>query len=305
LRCLVLHARPMVRTIAFRLIVVLVASVLVGCSPRPQGVVLIDPYLSGLLSDDDIAGWQRAASSEGLKLELVHLLLPDDGGPLFDQMHAALESGDNYQVVLVTPVLLREAELLAELSADHLQDDIVVLGVGEDYLSPGLRGVAFDRAPAYRHLGEFLAEKAGNAGKAVSGSVSEGAQITDLVLFFAYDTPEARSSAAALGLGVDGRVEIQELWYTTVPDQERIRRDIHEWRSSNTVMVFALGSAAPAALRVSQELSLPSVFEAGASEYENVLYSVEFPFAHLVAAAVRGERMVPAVIGSRTRPVGR
>ncbi len=305
MRCLVLHACPTVRTIASRLIVVLAVTVLAGCSPKPQGVVIIDPYLSGLLSHDDIAGWQGAASSAGMTLELVHLLLPDDGGPLFDQMRSALESGDNYQVVMVTPVLLREAELLATLSAPHLDEDVVVLGVDDGNLSSGLRGVGFDRAPAYRRLGERLAERADNAETAESRTEFDSTSVADLVLFLALDTPEARRAAVALGLGVNGRVEVHELWYTTIPDQERIRRDIDAWKQRNAVMVFSLGSAGPAALRVSKELSLPSVFEGGASGYENVLYSVEFPFTHLVAAAVRGEKVVPAVLRSSSEPVGR
>ncbi|TVR86435.1 MAG: hypothetical protein EA428_14355 [Spirochaetaceae bacterium] len=275
--------------------VALFAALLVGCSPKSQGVVLIDPYLSGVLTDDEFARWQRDASSEGLRLDLVHLQLPDDGGTLFDQMRIALELRDDYQLVFVTPVLLREAELLAELSDEHLQGDIVVLGVDEGRLPTGLRGVAFDRNPAYRQLGELLAEEA----------TSEGKDLIELILFFAIDTPETRAAANSLGVGVADRVKIEELWYNTVPDDERVRRDIEMWAEPNSVTVFAFGAAAPAALRISKERGLRSVFEGGGSEYEHVMYSVDLPFARLLGAAVRGETVVPAVIGSTSRSVTR
>ncbi len=266
-----------------------------GCSSRPQGVVLIDPYLAGVLSDAELADWRRAASSEDLKLDLVHLQLAEEGGALFDQMRSVLASGNNYHVAFVTPVLLREAELLAELREDFFQGKIVVLGVGADNLPRGLRGVAFDRLPAYRELGELLAER----------SASDRDDSIDSILFFALDTPENRSVAAALGSALEDRVGIKKLWYATEPDQERIRRDIDEWKAPNTLAVFALGASSSVALQISREHALPSVFEGSGFAYEHVMYSIELPFGGLLRAAVRGEPDVSAVLRSASLPSGR
>lgn len=271
------------------------AAVLVGCTPKAQGLVLIDPYLSGVFADDEFSEWQRAAASEGLRLDLVHLQLPEDEGTLFDQMRVALELRDDYRVVFVTPVLVREAELLADLSDEYLQGDIVVLGVNEDQLPTGLRGVDFDRVPAYRRLGELLAEK----------SDLDGDEKIDLVLFFAIDTSEARSAASALHSGIRDRVEIRELWYTSAPDDERIRRDIEMQATPHSIMVFASGAAVPAALRISKDRALRSVFEGRVTGYEHVLYGVELPFAHLLRAAARGDSTAPAVLRSKSRSVDR
>ncbi len=295
MRCLIVSPCPVVRTMLRYLGAAVLAAVLVGCSPKAQGVVLIDPYLSGVFTDDQFASWQRAASSEGLRLDLVHLLLPEDGGTLFDQMRVALGLRDDYRVAFVTPVLLREAELLAELGDDYLQGDIVVLGVNQDRVPPGLRGVGFDRVPAYRRLGTLLAEE----------SEAGHDKNTDLILFFARDTPEARSAANALGTGVRGRVEIEEVWYTSVPDDERIRRDIEMRATPHSVLVFASGAAVPAALRISNDRALRSVFEGNLTGSEHVLYSVDLPFADLLRAAVRGESIAPAVIRSKSRSVDR
>ncbi|MCA1754974.1 MAG: hypothetical protein LC641_09820 [Spirochaeta sp.] len=265
-----------------------------GCSSRPQGVVLIDPYLAGVLSDAELADWRRAASSEGLKLDLVHLQPTEDAGTLFDQMRSVLASGKDYHVAFVTPVLLREAELLAELSEDLFQGDVVVLGVGADKLPEGLRGVEFDRLPAYRELGALVAER----------SAADPDNSIDSILFLALDTPENRSGAAALGSALEDKVGIKELWYSTEPNQERIRRDIDEWKTPNTLAVFALGSSGAAALQLSREHALPSVFEGSGFAYEHVMYSIELPFCGLLRAAVRGEPDVPAVLGTVSLPSG-
>lgn len=312
MKCPRRQAFSVVRAIIPCLVVCLLIAILVGCSPKPQALVLIDPYLSGLLSNDDIARWQAASSSEGVSLELVHLHVPEDGGSLFDQMRSALESGDSYQFVFVTPALLREAELLAELDAEYLPGAIVVLGGGEDNLAPGLSAVVFDRVPAYRQLGELLVEgaetgvtrAAGSSGAAPNPN-SSGDEFTDLILFFALDTPAARSAAAALDLEVGSQLETKELWYTTVPDHERLRQDLLERRTPNSIAVFSLGLAGPAALSISKELALATVFEAGGSEYEHVIYSIEFPFEHALAAAVRGDNEAPAVVRSGLRSVSR
>ena len=291
----VLHLRlvlgPM---LAGSIFVALCILALPSCSSRPEGVVLIDPYLAGVLSDAELADWRRAASSGGLKLDLVHLQLAEEGGALFDQMRSVLAPGNNYHVAFVTPVLLREAELLAELSEDVFQGEIVVLGVGADKLPSGLRGVAFDRLPAYRELGELLVDR----------SAAERDDSIDSILFFALDTPENRSVAAALGLALEGRVGTEELWYATEPDQERIRRDIDEWKAPNTLAIFALGSSSSVALEISREHALPSVIEGSSFASEHVMYSIELPFGGLLRAAVRGEPDVSAVLRPASLPSG-